>query len=164
MPINYEKRDLERAAVKIFIDIYNRNHPTKLRLLYQRDKPDAVLQDSNRRKLGVEITHLFYDSEEAKMLLGRSKGNPHSDEVVELLIKELNNRIIKKEAKIESYSTEYPISLIIRNASPSFGMSDILSVKHLIYKPRGKFVNVWFVSRDGTDDWLVIDLNNLPES
>ncbi|MFE5319008.1 hypothetical protein ACFQ88_09895 [Paenibacillus sp. NPDC056579] len=162
MLINYEKRDLERAAVTILIALYNRNHSTKLRLLYQQDKPDAVLQDSNHRKLGVEITHLFYDSEEAKMLLGRSRENVHTEEVIELLIKELNNRIIKKEAKINTYSTQYPVSLIIRNASLAFGMSDILSVKHLIYKPQGKFVNVWFLSRDGTDEWLLIDLNHLP--
>ncbi|MCS7462230.1 hypothetical protein N0M98_18990 [Paenibacillus doosanensis] len=158
---NQEKRDLERAAVKIWIDIYNRNHDNKLRLLYQRERPDAVIQDSRQRLMGVEITHLFYDSEEAKMLLGRSQTNTHSNEVVEMLVKELNNRIRIKESKIDTYASDYPISLLIRNASPAFGMSDILAVKHLIYKPRGKFVQVWFLSRDGNNEWLSLDLSTL---
>lgn len=158
-----EKRYLERAAARIFIDIYNRNHEPKLRLLYQRERPDAVLQiqDSLQRQIGVEITHLFYDSEEAKMLLGRSKVNKHSKEIIELLVKELNHRIQIKETKISTYATEYPIALLIRNASPAFGMSDILREKHLIYKPQAKFTHVWFLSRDGSEEWLLKDLNTL---
>ncbi|NOU91672.1 hypothetical protein GC093_00260 [Paenibacillus sp. LMG 31456] len=156
-----EKRDLERTAVKIFIQIYNQNHDKKLRLLYQRERPDAVLQDSYHRKMGVEITHLFYDSEEAKMLLGRSKERVHSLEVIEMLIEELNKRIQTKEIKIDKYSTTYPIALIIRNASRAFGMSDILRAKELIYKPQGKFTHIWFISRDGTDEWLMKDLHEL---
>lgn len=156
-----EKRDLEREAVKIFIDIYNQNHANKLRLLYQRERPDAVLQDSFQNKIGVEITHLFYDSEEAKMLLGRSKESVHSHEVIEMLINELNKRIQTKEIKIDKYSTSHPIALIIRNASRAFGMSDILNAKELIYKPQGKFTHIWFISRDGTEEWLMKDLHDL---
>ncbi|OXM82847.1 hypothetical protein [Paenibacillus rigui] len=160
---NKEKRDLERAAAQIFIDIYNNNHDPKLRLLYQRERPDAVVQvqDATLRPIGIEITHLFYDSEEAKMLLGRSKASSHSMELIELLVKELNNRIQVKEAKISTYSSEYPIALLIRNASPAFGMSEILREKHLIYKPQGKFTHVWFLSRDGSSEWLLKDLNGL---
>ena len=160
---NREKHDLERAAAAIFIGIYNQNHTPKLRLLYQRERPDAVLQiqDPLQRQLGMEITHLFYDSEEAKRLLGRSKNHAHSQELIELLVKELNYRIQTKEAKISTYATEYPIALLIRNASPSFGMSDILREKHLLYKPQGKFTHVWFLTRDGTNEWLLKDLNRL---
>jgi hypothetical protein len=163
MKNDHEKRALERAAVKILIEIYNRNHDNKLRLLYQQERPDAVLQDSYHRKIGMEITHLFYDSEEAKRLLGRSIDNIRKLEVIETLIEELNNRIIRKESKIDSYSTAYPIALIIRNVSPAFGMSHILSAKPLIYKPLGKFTNIWLISRDGASDWLIKDLNTIKD-
>jgi hypothetical protein len=158
---NQEKRALEHAAVKIFIEINNLNHEIKYRLLYHQESPDAVLQDSLHRKLGVEITHLFYDADEAKMVLGRSTQSMHGLEKLEKLVEELNIRIQRKESKMDSYSTEYPISLIIRNASPIFGMSDLLRAKHLIYKPIGKFLNIWFISRDGSNEWLLIDLNNI---
>ncbi|TDF98822.1 hypothetical protein [Paenibacillus piri] len=158
---NQEKRALERTAVTIFIRLYNQNHDNKLRLLYQRERPDAVLQDARQRMIGMEITHLFYDSEEAKMLLGRSHANIHSLEVVEMLIKELNKRIRTKEAKIDQYESSYPIALLIRNASSAFGMSDILRAKELICKPQGKFTHIWFVSRDGSEEWLMKDLNGL---
>jgi hypothetical protein len=158
---NQEKHALERAAVKIFIRLYNCNQPVKLRLLYQRERPDAVLQDSLHRKLGAEITHLFYDAEEAKMLLGRSNVNVQGQESLEILLHELNARIKRKEIKIDSYSTDYPIMLIIRNASAIFGMSDILKCKHLIHKPVGKYTNIWFISRDSSDEWLMKDLNTI---
>ncbi|WP_338552447.1 hypothetical protein [Paenibacillus sp. KS-LC4] len=156
-----EKRELERTAVRIFIHLYNQNYESKLRLLYQRERPDAVLQHRNHHIIGVEITHLFYDSEEAKRLLGRSKSPNLNLEVVEMLIAELNKRIQTKEMKINNYATAYPIALIIRNASPAFGMSDILRAKELIYKPQGRFTHVWFLSRDGSDEWLMKDLQQL---
>jgi hypothetical protein len=156
-----EKHQLERTAVRLFLSIYNLNNLAKLRLLYQRDIPDAVLQQQDQRLLGMEITHLFYDSEEAKMLLGRSKGRVDSQEVVEMLIAELNKRIQIKEIKIDHYESDYPIALLIRNVSATFGMSDILRAKELLYKPQGRFTNVWFLSRDGTEEWLLKDLQQL---
>jgi hypothetical protein len=158
---NQEKHALERAALKIFIKLYNRNHSTKLRLLYQRERPDAVMQDSFQRFIGAEITHLFYDAEEAKMLLGRSNVNIHSLGSLEMMIEELNARIKRKEIKIDTYVKDYPVMLIIRNASPIFGMSDILKWKHLIHKPLGKYTHIWFISRDGSGEWLMKDLNTI---
>jgi hypothetical protein len=156
-----EKRALERAAVKMMVDIYNRNHDNKLRLLYQQEKPDAVLQDAYRRKLGMEITHLFYDAEEAKRLLGRSPDHIQRLEVIEQLIQVLNTRIQIKEHKITTYSTAFPIGLTIRNLSSAFGMSHILQAKASIYKPQGKFTNIWLLSRDGDSEWLMTDLNTI---
>ncbi|NHN28434.1 hypothetical protein [Paenibacillus agricola] len=156
-----EKRALERAAVRIMIEIYNRNHDNKLRLLYQQEKPDAVLEDAYRRKIGMEITHLFYDAEEAKRLLGRSIDNIQRLAVIEQLIDVLNLRIQIKESKIQTYSNAYPNSLIIRNLSSSFGMSQILQAKDSLRPPLGKFTNIWFLSRDGSNDWLMKDLNRI---
>jgi hypothetical protein len=157
--INNEKTRMERAAIDLFIDIYNTNHELKYRLLYAQEKPDAVLQDSKQNKLGMEITHLFYDEKEAKMLLGRSEPSFNGPQRLECLVDELNDLIRTKEKKKRAYSEDYPISLLIRNASPFFGMSDILSVKHLLYRPNAVFNDVWFLSRDGTSDWLLINMD-----
>jgi hypothetical protein len=158
---NKEKRALERAAVHHFLRIYNQNHEIRYRLLYQHDKPDAVLQDSKQRKLGLEITHLFYDAEEAKMLLGRSNRTAHGPETLDNWLAELNGLIRKKEEKRHGYESSYPISLLIRNASPVFGMSDLLNAKDGVYRPSNLFQQIWFLSRDGSADWLLIDLLRL---
>lgn len=156
-----EKLHLEREAISIFVNIYNRNHPVKLRLLYQQEKPDAVLQNAKRQKLGLEVTHLFFGSEEAKMLFGRSQETSCSLESLDVLVEELNKRIARKEQKINGYSHDYPVALLIRNASPVFGMSNILAVKGRIRKPQPYFTHTWFLSRDGSEEWLLKDLNDL---
>lgn len=158
---NEEKLQLEREAIKFFLQIYNRNHTVKQRLLYQQERPDAVLQDARRQKSGLEVTHLFYDSAEAKMLFGRSNEPWCSLESLDILVDELNKRIERKEQKIAGYSHDYPVSLLIRNASPAFGMSDILAVKDRIRKPQPAFEQMWFLSRDGTEEWLLVDLRTL---
>lgn len=160
---NDEKLQLERDAISIFVRIYNRNNPVKLRLLYQQERPDAVLQDAGRRKSGLEVTHLFYDSEEAKMLFGRSNESSCSLESLDILVEELNKRIERKERKIADYSQDSadPVSLLIRNASPVFGMSNILAVKDRLRKPQSAFAHMWFLSRDHTEEWLLTDLKEL---
>ncbi|WP_409342981.1 hypothetical protein [Paenibacillus sp. MBLB4367] len=161
---NEEKLHLEKEAISIFVNIYNRNNPVKLRLLYQQEKPDAVLQDAKRQKLGLEVTHLFFGSEEAKMLFGRSQETSCALETLDVLVEELNKRIERKEQKISAYSHDYPVALLIRNASPAFGMSNILAVKDRIRKPLPSFVHTWFLSRDGSEEWLLKDLNDLTEA
>jgi hypothetical protein len=158
---NEEKKGLEWDAVHLFIDLYNANHETKYRLLYLQEKPDAVLEDRQRKKQGMEITHLFYNSAEAKRVLGRPEEVPSGFMILDHLIFELNELIKTKEHKKSNYSQDYPISLLIRNASPIYGMSDILGIKHKIYKPNEVFQDIWFLSRDGTDDWLLYNLDQL---
>ncbi|WNQ12399.1 hypothetical protein MJA45_04945 [Paenibacillus aurantius] len=157
-----EKRALEKAALKTFLSLYNRNHPIKYRLLYFQEKPDAVIQDARGNKLGVEITHCFYDSHEARRVLGRQhkvrEEEEHAWETLDTLIAELNKLIRRKEEKKAHYVDHYPIALLIRNASLSFGMSDILKYREMLCKPGGAFTHVWFLSRDGTKDWLLTDL------
>lgn len=159
-----EKLALEKTAIQLFIQIYNQNHLDKLRLLYQQEQPDAVLQINEQDKLGLEITHLFYDELEAKILLGRSDQDPYVQETLDHLIEELNMLIRRKENKMDNYSKNYPIALLIRNASLLFGMSDILSCRNRIYKPQNLFTQIWLLSRDGYSDWLLKDLKTVDES
>jgi hypothetical protein len=156
-----EKKALERSAVHSFIDIFNSNHAKKYRLLYLQEKPDAVLEDDRLGKLGLEITHLFYDKEEAMAVLGKSEESGNGVQLLNVLIQELNDRIAEKEGKKSGYSEDYPVSLLIRNASTLYDMSDILRVKERIREPNGVFEDIWFLSRDGADEWLLFNMDKL---
>ncbi|OKP88503.1 hypothetical protein A3844_07315 [Paenibacillus helianthi] len=153
-----EKYALENAALGIFLNLFNLNHKDQLKLVEKRESPDFVLENLKGELLGLEVAHLFYDSEEAKMILGRSNNDLHGIEIYENFISALNHLLKQKEKKILKYENTYPTALLIRNASPIFGMSCLLRNKNLIYKPR-VYNNVWFVSKDGNyNDWLMTDI------
>ncbi|PYI51040.1 hypothetical protein [Paenibacillus flagellatus] len=158
---NDEKLKLERAAVRDFIRLYNARHDVKLRLLYQHDRPDAVLQTSRGGKLGVEITHLFYDAAEAKALLGRPDGTVSGPVTLAHLIAQLNELVRRKESKRQAYDPAYPISLLIRNSSPTFRLTEIWAAREHIHKPNDVFVDTWFLTRDGTPDWKLVNLDDI---
>ena len=154
---NEEKFALENAAVDIFLNLFNINHKDRYELVERQESPDFVLKGSKGELLGLEVAHLIYDPEESKMLLGRSDNKMHELEKFDDLVNALNSLLKQKEKKILKYESTYPTSLVIRNASPIFGMSDLLRDKELIYKP-SIYKNVWFVSKDGNyNDWLMKD-------
>lgn len=155
---NREKRALERAAINIFVLKYNEQYEPSIRLLYQHDKPDAILEDSRRHKIGVEITHLFYDAEEAKMLLGRAEAKVRTLASFDILLEELNALIRRKEAKRQGYPPYYPISLLIRNASLHYGKAEFECNRIRMYLPPQVFQNIWLLTRDGGKEWFLIKL------
>lgn len=157
------KRDWERQAIRLFIELHNRTcRRPGYRLLYQQEKPDAVLEEKTlfRHKLGVEITHLFYSQDEAMRVLGH--GQPPRErgpESFNHLLGELNLLIRKKIGKRSSYSMAYPIALLVRNASPGFGMADFLARRSEVeMPPEGTFTHIWFLSRDGGEEWKLLEL------
>lgn len=156
------KRAWEREAILLFIREYNRldNEPG-YRLLFQQERPDAVLEEKGalRRKLGVEITHLFASQQEAMDVFNRRIPAPRQEGVtIDHLLKELNQLISKKVGKRSAYSMSYPIALLIRNASPDFGMSDFLPRLTEVDLPTGVFTHIWFLSRDGSVEWKLAEL------
>lgn len=65
---------------------------------------------------------------------------------------------LRKNHRIGYHIRNYPIALLIRNASPVYGMSDFLKYKNAIYKPE-KYSHIWFVSKDGNNnEWLLKDM------
>lgn len=153
-----EKKALEQAAIDIFLELYNVNNEVALQMVRQQEKPDALLEDAGGGRIGLEVTHLFYDTEEARLMMSRSELTKPGAEVLETFIKVINNRIVSKELKFQDYSHDYPCMLLIRNVSLLFGMSDVLSLKHKLVPPSGLFTQVWLLSRDFTPDWLLINL------
>ncbi|WP_025678852.1 hypothetical protein [Paenibacillus massiliensis] len=153
-----EKSALEEAAINIFIDLYNFNRQDDLKVVEKQECPDYILKNKKEDLIGIEVTHLFYDAEEAKMLLDRSNKELHGLEDSTNYIGTLNKLLKQKEKKIDKYDAIYPIALLIRNASPVYGMSDFLKYKSVIYKPE-KYCHIWFVSKDGNNnEWLLKDL------
>ncbi|MDR6883740.1 hypothetical protein [Bacillus sp. 3255] len=156
-----EKKALEQAAIDIFLEVYNLNNDVPLRMIRQQEKPDALLEGADAQPVGLEVTHLFYDTEEARLMMSRSELTKPGSEVIGNFIKVINDRIAIKELKFQDYSHEYPCMLLIRNVSLLFGMSDVLSHKHKLVQPKGLFTQVWLLSRDFTPDWLLINLNDV---
>ena len=68
-----EKRLMEIAAIQIFLQHYNQINGSDYSLLRMQERPDALITNSQGVILGIEVTHLFYEPYEAKMLLGRSE-------------------------------------------------------------------------------------------
>lgn len=156
-----QKKAMEQAAIDIFLELYNVKNKVPLRMVQQQEKPDALLEDAMNNRIGLEVTHLYYDTEEARLMLSRSQLTKPSVEGIDTFIQVINDRIQSKEHKLKDYSHDYPCMLLIRNVSLLFGMSDVLGQKRKLVLPRGHFTHVWLLSRDFTPDWLLINLNEL---
>lgn len=145
----YEKKRLEREAIDLFVGLYNQTADNRLRLLYQQEKPDAVLMDTRGNKLGLEITHLFYSEQEARQLFQQEhRSIIFCVESIDTLIDSLNQLVLRKEAKSAGYSSDYPLALLIRNLSPSFGWSDFNQAWEKIKTPTAAFTEIWLLTRD----------------
>ncbi len=149
---HYAKKQLEREAVDLFIKLYNQSVSNRLRLLYQREKPDAVLMNNKGDKLGLEITHLFYSEQEARQLFQREHRSILCVESIETLIESLNQLVLRKEAKSSGYSSDYPLALLIRNLSPSFGWSDFNEAWDQVRTPSLAFTEVWLLTKERPDN------------
>lgn len=143
-----EKRALEKWAVEWFLRHYNVITGKEFQLICQQERPDAIIQASDESALGLEIAHLFYDSLEAKMLLGRSDTWLHEIENFEELIKRLNEILRKKEEKGRTYSCLFPVSLLIRSASPVFTGPEFLKISDRLEVPQGIYEAVWLLAKD----------------
>jgi hypothetical protein len=159
-PSQAEKRALEQSAIELFIYLMNEHYDINYRLVQMQDKPDALLEDSKGNQMGIEITHLFYDADEARLLMGRLNHRLEGDMFLEKLIMELNKLIIRKEEKIKNYHQGYDLSLLIRNASPIYTMRDFLKARALIKKPKGLFKQVWFLSFNENNEWELYNLQS----
>ena len=149
-----EKESLEKVALEIFIS--ELNHHTRanwhIKRFVGQERPDAVFEDTEGNVLGVEITHVYHNhhSEEAKILLGRSITDFSGLQSFDELIAVVKDRISDKAKQISSYRHPYPISLIVRVASPIFTRAqfqDASERKHLTIS-KESIHEVWILVRD----------------
>ena len=150
-----EKKSLEKVALEIFISELNCQPGANwhIKRFQAQERPDAVLEDAQGNLLGVEITHAYHDSEEAKVLLGRSITDFSGLQSFDELLAVVKDRISDKSGKISSYGLPYPISLIVRVASPIFTFAqfrDALATQQLKIS-KGSIHEVWTLVRSDDD-------------
>lgn len=157
-----EKRKLEKAAIELFVRCFKGTYGVGYRLVEQRERPDAIVVDENGNGLGLEVTHLYYDVLEAKMLLCRSEQKRHGKvsgpENFDDYIKVLNSILAQKLKTVLGYSTEYPCSLLIRNASPIWTKEDFVKAIAKIYAPKSQYKDIWLLTADRSSAWSLIRL------
>ena len=144
-----EKKKLEKLAGKYFLNSYNELLKTDFKIKTQREKPDLEIIDENTNIiLGVEITHLYYGTEEAKILFGRTTQSMSSIMEPGNLIENLNGLLAEKANQVKNYDFPHKILLVIRVASRIFNKSDFDEVEKDIIVPPNIFSEIWLLPRD----------------
>jgi len=146
-----EKKKLERAAFDYFINAYNRQSGTTFAFRKHHDKPDIIAIDDNETILGIEITHLYYGDEEAKLLLGRSDKDMFGPVTLEGLIANLNELLKEKIRQAKNYKFNEDVILVIRAASPVFEISDFERLREKINIPKNTFSEIWLLAHDAKE-------------
>ncbi len=151
--MNGEKRRLEEAAGRYFLDAYNRKQGTHFKIIKHGDRPDLTAQDGDKI-LGIEITHLYYGDEEAMELLGKLDKTPPGVEIFPTLEQNLNALLEDKAKQVCGYDVSHPVILVIRVASPVYKDEDFGELEGKIFVPKNLFSEIWLLARDAeTGSW-----------
>ena len=141
-----EKKKLEELAGKYFLNSYNKLREVDFEIKTQREKPDLEIIDKKTNTiLGVEITHLYYGTEEAKILFGRTTQSMSSIMEPGHLIENLNNLLREKANQVKNYDFPHKILLVIRVASRIFDKSDFDNKEKDIIVPPNIFSEIWLL-------------------
>ncbi len=143
-----EKERLQEVATHYFLPAYAALVQKTFRLVTLQDRPDAILEALDGTRRDLEITSLFTDDEEAKILLGRSSSLCHGIQSSDEALLRLNTRLAEKERQGASYQCRHPMLLVIRVASPIFTSPDFERFRDDIHVPRGVFSETWLLFPD----------------
>lgn len=143
-----EKESIERKALAYFLRLYNRQLNSKFCLNEKRERPDFEVVDKlSGRALGVEVSHIFHDKKEAMMMLGRDDSSIHgiitAQDHVDVLM-----RVLKKKAeKMECYSYDGPVILVLRDFSRLFDAQTIMDHRLGLKVPASGYREIWYLTR-----------------
>ncbi len=141
-----EKWLLEQNAAEYLVEALNRQLGTDFRVVLHADRPDIVIEDVDTgQQIGVEVAHLFYDAEEARIFLGRSASDHHPAEDLATYLERLNKLLSQKADKARGYSHKDELALLIRVVSAVFGMSDFNRCEQLIQVPQSRYKFIWLL-------------------
>ena len=154
-----EKWFLEETAAQALVEILNSRQGTSYGIIKHTDRPDIVIENRlDGTRLGVEVTHLFYDSAEARLILGRSKELRHSPEYIEEYIRRLNALLLQKSEKAKGYNHDYSLALLIRVVSPVFHIYDFEAYAAKIVVPTSDFALIWLLFFDFlAERWTILE-------
>lgn len=141
-----EKEWLEESLIDYFIQAMNNMHKSNYQVVIHRDRPDFIIVEKfQNKKFGVEVTHLFYDPEEAKQLLGHQHLLDSKVENIEHYINILNKLLAKKTEKANGYDQSYDLVLLVGITSPLFTRDDFENSREDIIIPQSKFAIICLV-------------------
>ena len=144
-----EKWLIEESVALALVELLNLQQGMKYEIVQHSDRPDMIIENQlDGSRLGVEVTHLFYDSDEARFILGRSQEKVHSPEHIEEYISRLNALLQQKSEKAKGYNHEYPLALLIRVVSPLFHMLNYDIYESRIVVPTSDFEIIWLLFYD----------------
>lgn len=154
-----EKWLLEESAAEALVEILNTQQGENFNIFQHTDRPDFVIENQkDGTRIGVEVTHLFYDSEEARLIFGRSPEHEHPPEYIEEYIRRLNVLLQQKSVKVKGYSHEYSLALLIRVVSPLFHMYDFEIYASSIVVPPSDFQIIWLLFYDFLEHrWTILE-------
>lgn len=146
-----EKWILEEAATHYFIKALNEQEETAFKKVLHTDRPDFIIEDENGgQRIGVEVTHLFYNSHEAQALMGRGRETLNQSDDPETYIKRLNHLLEQKAYKAFGYEFEGEgkMALLVRVTSPNFDAGDFERNRDLIKVPENIYDHIWVLFYD----------------
>lgn len=147
-----EKWIIEESAAQALVEILNSQKGKHYKIVTHDDKPDIVIENqADGTRLGVEVTHLFYDSEEARYVFGRSHeevDHPPDSEYIEGYVRRLNALLQQKSEKAKGYNHQYPLALLIRVVSPLFHICNFQVYASSIVVPPSDFEIIWLLFYD----------------
>lgn len=149
---------LEQAAAEHFVAAINELYATSYQILAHSDKPDIIIGNlESGRRIGIEVTHLFYNSEEAKILLGKSDAEQDGPEDILSFIYRLNKLLEQKAEKARGYDHGYDLALLIRVVSPVFEKSYFDRFERMIKVPQSEYSHIWLLFFDfNSHKWNLI--------
>ncbi len=156
-----EKWLIEESAAQALVELLNNQQGKNYKIFRHADRPDIVIENqADGTRLGVEVTHLFYDSEEARFIFGRSEEHdyPPAPEYIEEYVRRLNNLLQQKSEKAKGYNHEYPLALLIRAVSPLFYMCNFEAYAPSIVVPPSDFQIIWLLFYDFEErSWTLLE-------
>lgn len=144
-----EKWLLEESAASDLVDALNLKYGTYFWIKEHNDRPDIVIEEEKQGiTIGVEVTHLFYDSEEARRILGRSMETEQTPENIDECLRRLNALLLQKSEKSRSYDHNSPLALLVRVVSRMFKMEDFELNLNKVMVPESDFHYIWLLFYD----------------
>jgi len=135
-----EKQWLEKSLMDYFIDSMNKMHGLYYSIVAHKDRPDFIVKEKKQnKKFGVEVTNLYYDSEDAREIFGRGIMTNSKVENIEHYVFILNQLLDKKAHKSKGYDPNLDLILLIGVTSMLFDRNDFENSIPDIFIPESKF-------------------------
>lgn len=149
-----EKARLERAAMLMFVRAMRLTYEQEWHIHEQRERPDFLMRGPLQEWVGIEVTHLYHNEEEARFLNGRADEEIHPLTTSDELLDALNRGLAKKALLSYGYDTFERLILLIRVSSPEVRKARVVEYLPRVVVPTSAFDEIWMLFYDYSHlDW-----------